>query len=174
MPISVNSYGSVTGVQAYIRHMTLDATNNPTTAQIEAFIDEMSAILNGWLAAAGYTVPVSTPSTAVSILGRYANVGAAGMAELTQRSSGYAANAPNNRENKFLDEFYKAEAFINSGALGNLGVPEATGADQPYFGLHVGGHTTGGGALKPIFRRGSFGADPTAESPNREKDWTDQ
>jgi len=168
------SYGTTAGVQAYIRHMTLDATNNPTTAQIQTFLDEMSALLDGWLAAAGYITPVTTPATAVSILNRFANVGAAGMAELTQRSSGYATNAPNNRENKFLEEFYKAEAFINSGAFGNLGVSEATGADQPFFGLHVGGKTRGGQVLKPIFRRGSFGVDPTAESPNREPDWTDQ
>jgi hypothetical protein len=165
------SYGSVAGVQAFIRHITLDSANNPTTAQVQAFLDRRSAMLDGWIADAGYIAPVTTPAAAVTVLDQFANYGAAGDAELTQRSSGYAVNAPNNRENKFLEEFYRAQAFIASGALGALGVPAPTTALGPYAGLGYSGKTASGLPLQPLFRRTSFGNDPTAESGSAEPDY---
>lgn len=165
------AYGSVTGVQAFIRHMALDTANNPTTAQITTFLANRSAMLDGWIADAGHTTPVTTPAAAVSLLDLFANYGAAGDAELTQRSSGYSANAPNNRENKFLEEFYRARDYIKSGALGGLGVPGPASVAGPYTGLGYSGKTRGGQPLQPIFRRTSFGNDPTAETGGTEPDY---
>jgi hypothetical protein len=121
-------YGSIGGVEAYTRHMTFDGKRSPTTDQITAWLAARSAILNGWLAAAGYTIPV-VQADAVLILDRYASVGAAGDAELAQRSAGYNKEEQNKRENKFLAEFDKAEAFINSGALIGLGVPHSDASE---------------------------------------------
>lgn len=165
------SYGSTTGVQAFIRYMALDTANNPTTAQITTFLANRSAILNGWIADAGYTTPVTTPAVAVALLDHYANYGAAGDAELTQRNSGYSATAANNRENKFLEEFYRAKDYIKSGALGALGVPGPAAVSGPYTGLGYSGKTRGGQPLQPIFRRTSFGNDPTAETGGTEPDY---
>src|SRR5690349_806445 len=103
----MSTYGDIASVQAYVRHMTFDAANNPTTAQVLAFLDQQSAKLTGWLAAAGYQVPV-TNAAAKLVLDNYANLGAAGLAELTQRTAGFSDKDENKRENKFLAEFEKA------------------------------------------------------------------
>lgn len=178
MTLDSNSYGSVAGVAAYVRRLTnsgatFDTSTRPTLVEIEAFIDQCSDVLNGWLAAAGYTIPV-TQADAARVLARYANIGAAGHAELSLRAGGYNADDENRRENKFLDMFMQAEAYINSGALAALGA--ATSSDNPpppLAGLRVGGVTTGGLGLRPMFRRTSFGWDPAAESSGpKEPDYT--
>lgn len=174
MPVGANTYGSVAGVAAYVRHIAgsgFTTTTKPTTAEVEAFLNQRSAILNGWLAQQGYTIPV-TQADAVLVLANYANVGAACDVELTQRAAGYNADDPNRRENKFCAEFMRAQAYIESGALAALGVP-ATGAPGPLAGLAVGGVTSGGLRLRPVFKRRSLGNDPAAESPSgREVDYT--
>lgn len=164
----MSDYGSLTGVAAYVVHMTkagtFDATTAPTDTQVNTFLAELCAQLNGWLASAGYVVPV-TAVLATPILDRYANIGAAGLCELTMRSAGYDKSNQNRRENKFLDEFYKAEAFIRSGTLNSLGAATAN-LPSGLFGLAFGGRTSGEQPLRPIFGRTSFGNVPTAESPD--------
>lgn len=143
------AYGSVAGVQALIRHITLDTPKAPTTAQVQQWLIERSATLDGWIAAAGYTTPV-TQATALIALGGYANKGAAGDAELAQRAAGYSRDDQNKRENKFFAEFEKAKAWIDSGALRALGVPLIDAADP---------------ATLPLI--GSLTAGTTAELPAR-------
>ncbi|MBC8076957.1 MAG: hypothetical protein H7Y32_12845, partial [Chloroflexales bacterium] len=119
MALNANSYGSVAGVEAYVAHLTaagvFTVSTRPTLAQVEGFIDQMSARLNAWLAQAGYGIPVTVPQ-AVLVLSNFANLGAAGLAELTQRVVGKDADDVNRRQNKFLAEFVKAEADIKCGA----------------------------------------------------------
>lgn len=137
-------YGSVAGVQAYIRHMALDTANYPTTTNVETWLTERAAALTAWLSAAGYVVPV-VQAEAKAVLDRFANVGAAGDAELAQRSAGYSAQDQNRRENKFLAEFATAEAWIRSGALLGLGVPQVLVgalAHQPAVGVITAGTAT--------------------------------
>jgi hypothetical protein len=166
----MSDYGSLTGAAAYVIHMTnssgaFDSTTKPTDTQVTVFLTELCAQLNGWLASAGYVVPV-TGTNAKLILDRYANIGAAGLCELTQRSGGYSKDNQNKRENKFLDEFYKADAFIKSGTLNNL---DATTQQLPggLFGLKFGGRTSTNQALRPTFGRTSFGNNPVSESPDQ-------
>ncbi len=179
MSLDANSYGSVAGVAAYVRRLTnsastFDATTRPTLIEVEAFLDQCSDTLNGWLAAAGYVIPVSQ-GDAVRVLSRYANLGAAGHVELAERAGGYDAEDENRRENKFLSMFEAAKDYIASGALGALGA--ATVGDDlpgPLDGFAVGGTTKSGQHLKPIFTRRFAGNDPTAESPyGREIDYTE-
>jgi hypothetical protein len=163
--ISANSYGSLAGVAAYTAHAanesgTFDSSTTPTAAQVEAFLDRRSALLNGWLTQAGYSIP-ATNATAVLILTMYANLGAACDVELTQRAAGYDEGDQNRRENKFCAEFMQAKAAIASGAI--PGAPSTPVG--PLAGLRVGGVTRGGIRLQPLFRRTSFGNDPVAESP---------
>jgi hypothetical protein len=175
MTLSTDSYGTVAGAAAYVQHAanelgTFDAETTPTLAQVEGFIDRQSARLNGWLAQNNYGVPV-TNARAAAWLAYYAEIGAAGLIELTQRSSGYDDQDQNRRENKFLQEFARAQKEIASGVLAALG---ATTTDVPgvLFGLRVGGGTRGGQTLRPIFTRTSFGNDPTAESGSDESDYS--
>lgn len=121
------AYGSLAGVAAFVRHMTFDADNQATSADVLAWLDARAAMLTGWLADAGYAVPV-TQADATAVLDRYANIGAAGDAELAQRSAGYQAEGEDVRENKFLAEWNRAQAWIAGDALAALGVPRAAGA----------------------------------------------
>ena len=118
------------GVQAFVRHMTFDTPKGPSTDDIERWLTERTGMLDGWLAVAGYTVPV-THAQSLIILGKYANVGAAGDAELAQRSAGYSKDDQNRRENKFLAEFATAESYINSGALARLGAEHSDANEAP-------------------------------------------
>lgn len=125
----MSTYGSVPGVQAYTRHIRLDAVNNPTSEDVGRWLTERSAQLTAWLAAAEYTVPVTADvsAEAKAILDRYANMGAAGDAELSMRSNGNDGDGEENtRYARFLSEFAKAEAWIASGVLVELGVPRVT------------------------------------------------
>ena len=173
MALDANSYGSVAGVAALVKHLcnsagTFDDTTAPTLAEVEAFIDQGSDTLNGWLARARYVIPV-TQTDAVQVLARYANYYGAGMAELSQRSAGYAADDPNRRENKFFALFDRAEAYIESGALAQLGATvSAAGLPPPFSGLRVGGQTASNQLLRPIFSRTMFGNQPNAEYPGPE------
>lgn len=177
MALDSNSYGSVAGVAAYVHHMTnsggtFDVTTEPSLAEVEAFLDQASDILNGYLARNRYVIPV-TQADAVKVLARYANLGAAGLCELSQRSAGYNAEDENARENKFLKMFEAAEAYIASGALAALGATvQRDGVPPPLAGLRFGGATLGGQALRPIFSRTMFGNNPTAERGTKEPDYT--
>lgn len=174
MALSDASYGSVDGVAAYVAHLlptsatTFSAVTRPTIAQVESFLDQQSAKLNAWLAMAGYAVPV-TATTAARVLANFANLGAAGLCELTQRAAGVEAEGTNQRENKFLAEFEKARGFIEGGGLAALGAAQ-TNAGPGIAGFAVGGRARGNGRLQPIFTRASFGNNPTAESGNLEPD----
>jgi hypothetical protein len=177
--LDANTYGTVVGVAAYTRRLansnsTFDTTTRPTLVEVEAFLDQCSDVLNGWLARAGYVIPV-THADAARVLARYANLGAAGHVELSQRPGGYDAEDENRRENKFLDMFMLAEAYIESGALAALGAAIVSGSlPSPVSGLRVGGRTLSGQQLRPIFRRTSFGNSPTAESSGpKEPDYTE-
>jgi hypothetical protein len=174
----VADYGSTTGVAAYVKRLTNDlgafgVDTNPTEAEVETFLDQVCDTLNGWLARAGYVIPV-TAARAVDALAKYANLGAAGHVELSQRAGGYDAEDENRRENKFFALFDQAEAYINSGALAQLGAAvQANSAPPPLSGFRVGGRTRSGQAVRPMFKRTSFGNDPAAESPeDREPTYT--
>ena len=176
MTLSANAYGTVAEVEAYVAHLiesgsTFSATTRPTLAQVEQFIERRSAVLNGCLAENGYTVPVPVSAAqARLVLDYYAVMGAAGDCELTMRSAGYNAEDGNRRENKFLDEFNKACAYIASGAFAALGAP-TTGPSSAINGLYIGGRTRTGQRLRPIFGRTALGVDPTRNSPEPEPQW---
>jgi len=63
MAVGDNSYGSVGEIEALIGRYTdeggLTAATRPTRAQVERFIDRVSAIVNVSLAQAGFAIPVA-------------------------------------------------------------------------------------------------------------------
>jgi hypothetical protein len=123
-------YGSTAGVQALTRHIRYGEANNPTVADLERWLTARAAQLTGWLAAAGYVVPVVLPA-AKAALDRYADYGAASDAEAAQRSGGYTEDDEDRREVFFAREFRRAEEWIASGALAALGVPLAPDLASP-------------------------------------------
>jgi len=157
--------GLVTALSAMALSGGVSATA-PTLTEVTRFLDQCSDTLNGWLAASGYVIPV-TQAEAADVLGRYAEVGAAGHAELSQRAGGYDAEDENKRENKFLAMFKEAREYILSGALAALGAAVVSNGGPPALsGLRVGGQTSTGQALRPLFTRRGFGNIPGAESPS--------
>lgn len=133
----MSTFGSTTGVAAYTAHAAngngvFDSSTTPTLATVEAWLVARAAQLSAWLALAGYEMVAdwSIYPDAKAVLDRYANNGAAGDVELSLRSAGYSDDDQNRRENKFLKEFDKAEAFITSGALDALGVPRVDDEDD--------------------------------------------
>lgn len=171
----MSDYGTIAEVAAYVRRLansagTFDATTKPTQAEVEVFLTRRSNILNAWLAAAGYTIPV-TDAQAKSVLDYYAVVGAACDVERTQRTAG-ASEEDNARADQFCAEFAKAAALIADGGLAALGATQ-TGASKALAGLYVGGKTSTGQRLQPIFTRTSFGNEPTRESGEQEPGWTE-
>lgn len=164
--------GLVTAMAATALSGGVSATA-PTLTEVTRFLDQCSDTLNGWLAASGYVIPV-IQADAADVLGRYAEVGAAGHAELSQRAGGYDAEDENKRENKFLDMFETALAYIQSGALAALGAAVVSNGGPPALaGLRVGGQTATGQALRPMFRRTSFGWNPTAETGTKEPGYSE-
>ena len=62
--------------------------------------------------------------------------------------------------------FETALAYIQSGALAALGATVVSNGGPPALaGLRVGGQTSTGQALRPMFTRRGFGNVPGAESP---------
>lgn len=144
-------YGGVNGVLALVAHVQLDQPNNPTTNQVNDWLIQHSALLDGWLAAAGYTTPV-THVKAKLILDHYANAGTAGMVELAQRVGGTSSEDDDKRENRFLSEFEKAKAYIESEAFRQLGAEHSDAAEAP-SALSFVPATYGAAALADEFAR---------------------
>jgi hypothetical protein len=78
MTLAANSYGSIADVAgrtpgAYLNTSgTFDTTTMPTLAQVETYIDEISAIMNAALADARFVVPV-TQTDAKKAIGAIVN-----------------------------------------------------------------------------------------------------
>lgn len=75
MAIGANSYGSTAGVAGYTPLYT-DATTKlfttsttPTLANVESWIDQVSAIANAAFAAAGFSTPITHADAVLSIAG---------------------------------------------------------------------------------------------------------
>jgi len=70
MPVGANSYGTAADVAALCRVYTnagaFDTTTVPTLANVEGFIDQISALVNTALAAQGFAVPVTQPDAAIA------------------------------------------------------------------------------------------------------------
>lgn len=165
MTLSVRSYGSVDGVAALTRHATnggtFDATTTPTLDDVEGFINQRSALLNGWLAASGYGTP-ATGVDAILALAHFVHNGAAADVEKAQRAGGYGDGTDDTRESMFLKEWEKAEKFITSGALGS---PSTT--PTPYDGFKFGGRTSTGASHTPLFKRSQRPHDIDGEQSAR-------
>lgn len=178
MAVDSYAYGTAADVAAYVQHATnngsFDTTTAPTLAQVESFINQRSAMLNACLAVEGYAVPISaaTAPQAYAILVHYVANGAAGDVELSQRSAGYDAEDTNRRENKFLAVFDAGCQFVKSAAFAALAAAQS-GPSQGIAGLYVGGRTSTGQRLRPVFTRTTAGNDPTDESGPAEPGWTE-
>jgi hypothetical protein len=114
-------YGSLDSVAALIRHRAnsagaFDGTTDPTATAVLGWLTERSAILDGMLAAAGYTPPAT--GAAAAALAAFASAGAAATGLMAGRESGYNVELEEKRAALLRAEWDRAAAFIASGALG--------------------------------------------------------
>lgn len=72
MTVGANSYGTAAGVAAFTNRWTASGSyttsTRPTLAQVEAWIDQVSATLNVALAGAGFSIPVTNADAKLSLI----------------------------------------------------------------------------------------------------------
>jgi hypothetical protein len=71
MGVGANSYGAATDVAALTKRFTdagsYTTSTTPTLAQVENWIDQISAILNVLLAEQGFSIPITNPTTVLML-----------------------------------------------------------------------------------------------------------
>lgn len=166
MAIDANSYSSVADVLAVTRHLlsgqsNFDASTVPTLAEVEAFIDDVSSLLNDAIAAHGFTVPISTagPKRSCDI---WVRTKAAAMVELTQRGEGFAEEE-GSRYGAFWNLFDDAYEFVAKLAEGwkqqGVTVSDNSSDGLAYTGILVHSERTDPTVTtreQPLFRRRQF------------------
>lgn len=131
------NYGTVAKALALCPHITPDQTDNPTTSDIQHWLDARSAMLDGWIAAAGFVTPITHP-IAKPALDRFAEYGCASDMESSQRNAGYSSDDEDRREVWLETEFAKAEDWINSGILRGFDIPMIDPSASTAGGTSVG------------------------------------
>jgi len=160
MTIGANSYGSVAEVAALTKRYTASGsygtTTNPTTIQVEKFIDRVSAIVNVLLAEAGFAVPVSQ-ADAKLVLDDFAVGQVVLLCHAANGSGIYAPGSESLRSTTPLRGMLReAEAFVGGHAQGfeRLGATRTYGAVQGLSCLET---NDAGTTIEPTFQRGMIG-----------------
>lgn len=158
MSLSANAYGSVARVEALTRKFTnsgsFSASTNPATAQVESWINSISATLNVLLAEQGFSIPVTQAdcvealelfvATAVADLVNYAN------------SAGRFFNNQQYTQGPWSVISKEAADFIESHTNGFEALGAARTRDG-LFGLDARTVNDAGDAIEPMFARDQFG-----------------
>src|SRR6478752_1377074 len=169
MAIDSDSYGSADGVAAYVRGLTAAAsfstTTAPTLAQVESWINEVSAIANTGAKAVGFAVPI-TQAVAVKSLRGLINQYVAQLAELSRGQGRFSSEKLQNSSLSPLGIIRKELLdFISMNADGweALGASRAS-SERNEIGFRDTDEV--GDPTAPIFQRKGFG--------NSFEDWTGQ
>jgi len=161
MSIGANSYGSTAGVASIAPRyadgsgdtLAFTTTTRPTILQVEAFIDQVSGMVNAMLAEAGLTIPV-TDNDVRNVLDLFVNM-EAGL--LCDASNGSGRLIPNEfgRGGGFKVLIDDIKAFITANAAGfeRLGAARAYSATS---GMSYRDVDNAGNDVSPIFQRGNF------------------
>ena len=162
-----NSYGTSGGVANYVRQYThagaFDSTTLPTETAVNAWIGQVSAMVNTGLAAYGFSIPVTQPDAVLSITSTVEQL----VAELCQ--------AANSAGRFFSDRALQAgispwkairldvQAWIqaSAGGLEALGAARTIESNEVRIGFRDSDST--GQPTAPIFQRRGFG--------NQFQDW---
>lgn len=168
MAIGANSYGDTTSV-AHLTPMHTDnstklftTSTRPTLARVESLIDQVSGMVNMFLAENGFTIPV-TQADAVLSLSLFVNEEVAGLVEGINGSGrfGPTSKQPGGR---FGILYSDIENYIKSVANGfaALGVPRPRRVTS---GLGYRATDEAGNDTFPLFTRTDYGFDFTDQEP---------
>ena len=162
MAVSSRSYGSANGVAGYVGVYTIagsfSTATNPTLANVEAWIDQVSALLNTALAKRGFTVPLTQADAVLA---------AKSLVEQLVSDLAQAANS----SGRFFSERFLERGVSNWAVIRN---DISNWVEEYASGLEELGETrgspsatdigfrdsdAGGNATNPIFQRKGFGND---------------
>lgn len=164
MTVGANSYGSAAGVAAYTRtYMSgaavagvYDTLTNPTLAQVESWIDEVSAVANTGLRAAGFSVPMTQADSVAALRGMVQQQ----VAELVAYSRGVGRFFSDRAQNSSLSAFGTLRKEMLDFISQNADGWEALGASRAASERNeIGFRDTdeAGDPTAPIFQRKGFG-----------------
>lgn len=132
MALNANSYGSAAGVASFTPRYsngagTFDEGTKPTLADVEAWIDQVSGILNTILSDERFNVPV-TQADAVSMLALFVNQEVAALVEGSHNAGRFGPTAKNPRAGRFDLIFADVETFVKrmAGGLAAMGATRGT------------------------------------------------
>jgi len=160
MTTGTNSYGSAADVAAltslYTASGTYTASTIPTLAQVEGWIDQVSAIMNTALAAQGFVIPVSQ-SDAVLAIKSYVVEAVTDLAHAANSAGRYYTDAALQRGDSPMAGVRRAilswvEMF--AAGLGALGASRAGETSTGDIGFRDTNNK--GDATYPIFQRDAF------------------
>ena len=160
MTVGPNSYGTAAGVAAYVPRYangsaTFDANTRPKLAQIEAFLDQISSLVNAILASNGFHIPV-TQADVQSAITIFVEQEVAAIAEGINGSGRFGPTTKTPNQSRFQIIMDDISAFILEHADGfeNLGAErdQPTGTEILTRGVDAAGKES-----FPIFQREAFG-----------------
>jgi hypothetical protein len=129
MAISANSYGTVAGVVARARRYADKAgeftlATAPTLAQVEGWIDQVSALVNSILAQNRFSIPV-TQSDVALILAGFVEDEVSAMVEGANGSGRFGPGNQNERRSRYEIVTSEVGKFVSDNAAGfeAMGVP---------------------------------------------------
>lgn len=167
MAIGANSYGSAAEVAGKTPRyansaMLFDASTNPTLTSVEGWIDNVSGIVNGFMAALGFAIPV----TQADVLETLSHIVTEQVALLVEAARGSGRYAPSSKaiagRGAYMVMSEELRAMLDAMAAGFeiLGASRTNG-----LGDQIGARTVNdaGDTVRPIFQRTAFG--------NSFKDW---
>lgn len=143
----MGTYASVSDVSGRLPGNTFDATSQPSTSQVSSWIDEAEAEIEGELASAGITTPV-TAAAGIKVLRSWVADYAEG---LTRRARAYAAGVVGDGDEqlrryeahlqRIRNEPNRVAAMLAGGSAATTGVrprswwtdTSAGGDDAPVF-----------------------------------------
>lgn len=161
MGVATNSYGTASDVAAFVELYTTSGSFTtstiPTLAQVESWIDQISALVNAALAGAGFVIPV-TQSDAKLAIKSYVVQAASDLAHAANSAGRYFTDTALQRGVSPMAAIRKeildwVETF--SDGLDALGASRSstTGAGEISFR----DTDEGGDEIHPIFQRDAFG-----------------
>lgn len=161
MSVDANSYGTLEGVGALVPNWSgggsdFANTTRPTATQVETWIDQVSAILNGILSQFGFAIPV-TQEDAVRALTMFVEEEVAAFVNGVNKSGRFGPTAKGKTVGgRFRLVLEDVKGYVEAMAVGL----ERLGASRTYnavAGLDFRDTDESGNPTHPIFQRAAVG-----------------
>ena len=161
MSVGANSYGTAAGVAGLTPRYantsaTFDGTTRPTLTQVEAYIDQVSGIVNSYLAQEGFSVPITQADVTLALT-MFVQEEVAAIVEGINNAGrfGPTTKAPGKR-GRFAVITEDVKAFVEGNAYG-FNLLGATRTKSALSGIAYRDADESGDDVTPLFERKAFG-----------------